>query len=85
MRIVQSPHGYGREVAHRLLMLLPGMLNSLALSQELVQWELRLGRPLISEELRLLILVGKLEPVAEGAQLYCANCCGEMTYEHGSA
>ena len=66
-------------------MLLPGMLNSLALSKELGQWELRLGRPLISEELRLLILVGKLEPVADGAHLYSVNGSGEMTYEHGLA
>ena len=69
----------------QLFMLLPGMLNSLALSQELGQWELRSGRRLISEELRLLILVGKLEPVADGAQLYSVNCSGEMTYEHGLA
>jgi hypothetical protein len=75
----------GSQDAVQLLMLLPGMLNSLALSQELGQWELRLGRPLISEELRLLILVGKLEPVADGAHLYSVNGSGEMTYEHGLA
>jgi hypothetical protein len=66
-------------------MRLPGMLNSLALSQELAQWEARLGRPLISEELRLLILVGRLEPVADGARLYSVNGSGEMTYEYGIA
>ncbi len=66
-------------------MRLPGMLNSFALSQDLRTWEARLGRPLISEEMRLLMLVGKLETLVEGADLYSMNRAGEMTYEQGIA
>ena len=66
-------------------MLLPGMLNSLALSPEFLEWEVRLGRPLISEEMRLLMLVGKLKELTDAAELYSMNGSGDMTYEQGNA
>lgn len=69
----------------KFAMLLPGMLNSLALSPELREWEQRLGRPLGTEELRLLICSGKLEPVADAPKLYFANGCADGIYDQGIA
>jgi hypothetical protein len=57
----------------------------LALSPELREWEQRLGRPLGTEELRLLICSGKLEPVADAPKLYFANGCADGIYDQGIA